>query len=64
MTEQVKIVATEFSFLLDSWRYLLSDGSIVIGDPGNARIPVGLPFNDRMQWGTNWLWRDLAAQTK
>ena len=55
MAEQVKIVATEFSELLDCWRYRLSDGSIVKGDPGNARIPVGLPFNDRMQWGANRL---------
>jgi hypothetical protein len=47
------IRATEFSFSDDCWKYALSDGTIAKGNPGDARMPCGMPFSERSQWGAN-----------
>ncbi len=47
------IVLTERDYLFERWMYLLSDGAVVLGNAGDARIPAGLPFTERMQWGAN-----------
>ena len=51
----VTIIATEFRYLGDCWLYAMSDGSVISGKPGDARIPAGLQFNERNQWGANQL---------
>lgn len=49
------IRATEFNFRQDCWLYALSDGTFAKGQPGDARIPCGMPFSERSQWGANQL---------
>ena len=50
---ETTIRATEFNYLRDCWMYALTDGSISYGKPGDARVPCGLPLNERTQWGAN-----------
>lgn len=50
---QPRIVATEYSPFDGCWLYKLENGLIVRGDPGEARVPAGLPWNERSRWGAN-----------
>ena len=51
------IRATVFSFADDCWKYALSNGSVVKAWPGDARIPCGMPYTERSQWGANQVFR-------
>ncbi len=44
---------TEFDFARNFWLYALTDGRIAIGDPHDARVPCGLPLNERTQAAAN-----------
>lgn len=59
---EATIVATEFSYLRDCWLYAMSNGTIIEGKLGDARVPAGLPFNARTQWGANQVFRLQATK--
>lgn len=47
------IQKTEYSNVEDRWFYLLSDGRVVKGNTGEARVPAGLPYTAVTQWAAN-----------
>lgn len=53
--EGIRITATQFNYLDDCWMYQLEDKSVVSGRIGDARIPCGMQFTERNQWGANQL---------
>ncbi len=52
-----KIVATEFNYYDYCWIYRLDTGEIKKGNPGDSRIPCGLEFTERNQWGANQIFQ-------
>ena len=59
MTEEPTIVATMRDCIDDCWWYQLSDGTVVKGESGRARVPAGLPLNKRIQWGADRMFERL-----
>ena len=53
MSNEPIIVQTEYNPVEDCWMYKLSDGTIRISEPGDARVPVGLPLNEYIQLAAN-----------
>lgn len=42
-------VATERDYANNRWLYVMNTGEVIAGPIDGARIPCGLPVNDRMQ---------------
>ncbi len=49
----MRIIATQMNVAEDCWMYRLEDNSTVKGATGAERIPCGLEYNERNQWGAN-----------